>query len=42
MNANDIKELSKLEEEKIRNKLTELYRKFTDQLMGSIKALGAP
>jgi 1-acyl-sn-glycerol-3-phosphate acyltransferase len=34
--------LSKQEEHEIRSSLATLYRKFTDQLMGSISALGAP
>jgi 1-acyl-sn-glycerol-3-phosphate acyltransferase len=34
--------LAGLEAHEIRAELSRLYRKFTDQLMGSLKALGAP
>ena len=35
-------QLSKKEEHEIRAELAALYRRFTDQLMGSISGLGAP
>jgi hypothetical protein len=46
-NGGDIKvqqltELADREEHEIRAYLSSLYRKFTDHLMGSISALGAP
>ena len=41
-NAQDLFQLSTKEEHEIRALLSALYRKFTDQLMGSISALGAP
>ena len=42
MNAEQISELSSRDEHEIRAILASLYRKFTDQLMGSVSALGAP
>ena len=42
MKAKQLAELSTKEEHEIRAELSALYRKFTDQLMGSISALGAP
>ena len=42
MKAEQLIELSTQEEHEIRSALSTLYRKFTDQLMGSISALGAP
>jgi len=40
--AADLKALKNQEEHEIKAKLATLYRKFTDQLMASIKHLGAP
>ena len=40
--ATSLKQLADKEEHEIRSELATLYRKFTDQLMGSIQALGAP
>jgi hypothetical protein len=37
-----LKTLSQLEDHEIRSELARLYRDFTDQLMGSLQALGAP
>lgn len=42
MKAEQLVELSTREEHEVRTALSALYRKFTDQLMGSISALGAP
>ncbi len=42
MDAASLLLLSKKEEHEIRASLSTLYRKFTDQLMGSLSALGAP
>ena len=42
MKAEQLVELATKEEHDIRAALSALYRKFTDQLMGSIQALGAP
>ena len=42
MKAEQLIELSTQEEHEVRSVLSSLYRKFTDQLMGSISALGAP
>ena len=42
MKAKQLVELSTKGEHEIRAELSALYRKFTDQLMGSISALGAP
>jgi 1-acyl-sn-glycerol-3-phosphate acyltransferase len=41
-NAQDLVQLSTKEEHEIRASLASLYRKFTDQIMESISALGAP
>lgn len=41
-NAQQLLQLSTKEEHEIRASLALLYRKFTDQIMGSISALGAP
>jgi len=41
-NAQQLLQLSTKEEHEIRASLASLYRKFTDQIMGSISALGAP
>lgn len=41
-NAEDLRAFKELEEHEIKSKLAPLYRKFTDQLMASIKHLGAP
>jgi hypothetical protein len=40
--AQSLKLLADKEEHEIRSELANLYRRFTDQLMGSIQALGAP
>ena len=40
--AASLKELAEKEEHEIRSELASMYRRFTDQLMGSILALGAP
>ena len=40
--VNSLKLLAEKEEHEIRSELAALYRRFTDQLMGSILALGAP
>ena len=40
--AESLRNLAEEEEQHIRSKLSALYRRFTDQLMGSILALGAP
>jgi 1-acyl-sn-glycerol-3-phosphate acyltransferase len=40
--ATSLKALAEKEEHEIRSELAALYRRFTDQLMGSILALGAP
>ena len=40
--AASLKELAEREEHEIRSELASMYRRFTDQLMGSILALGAP
>lgn len=40
--ASDLLALAKGDEHTIRAELARLYRKFTDQLMGSLSALGAP
>jgi|TARA_B110000459_G_scaffold201722_1_gene253056 1-acyl-sn-glycerol-3-phosphate acyltransferase len=42
MNAEHLTELLTLEDHEVRTALAGLYRKFTDQLMASMKALGAP
>ncbi len=42
MNAQQLLDLSGQDEHEVRATLATLYRKFTDQLMGSISALGAP
>ena len=42
MKVEDLRNLRQKEEHEIRKELARLYRKFTDQLMGSISALGAP
>ena len=42
MSVSKLKDLRSKEEHEIRAELSRLYRKFTDQLMGSIQALGAP
>jgi hypothetical protein len=40
--AESLKLLAEKEEHEIRSELAAFYRRFTDQLMGSILALGAP
>ena len=40
--AESLKLLAEKEEHEIRSELAAIYRRFTDQLMGSILALGAP
>ena len=42
MSVSKLKDLRSKEEHEIRAELARLYRRFTDQLMGSIQALGAP
>ena len=42
ISVEDLKSLKEQEEHEIKAKLASLYRKFTDQLMASIKHLGAP
>ena len=37
-----IEEIAALEDHEIRQKLSAMYRKFTDQLMETLTALGAP
>jgi hypothetical protein len=40
--AETLQQLSTKEEHEIRAELAVMYRRFTDQLMGSIHGLGAP
>ena len=40
--ASDLVALAEGDEHTVRSELAKLYRKFTDQLMGSLAALGAP
>jgi 1-acyl-sn-glycerol-3-phosphate acyltransferase len=40
--VSSLKQLAEKEEHEIRSELASLFRRFTDQLMGSIQALGAP
>jgi hypothetical protein len=42
MNSESLSAIAQGEEHEIRAALAKLYRKFTDQIMGSITALGAP
>ena len=42
MSVESLLALRQKEEHEIRKELSNLYRKFTDQLIGSISALGAP
>jgi hypothetical protein len=42
MDAESLNAIAQGEDHEIRAALSKLYRKFTDQLMGSISALGAP
>lgn len=42
VNAADLTAISTLDEHEIRAELAGLYRRFTDQIMGSLRALGAP
>jgi len=37
-----LKELGGQDEHEVRAALAQLYRSFTDQMMGSLQALGAP
>ncbi len=40
--SHSIEEMNKLEDHLLRSEISDLYRKFTDQLMQTIKELGAP
>lgn len=42
MTADDLEGLANKSEHEIRSALASLYRLFTDQLMSSLSALGAP